>query len=326
MNDSQVPIRILAVDGDEGRQAGYRTALDGIVGRSYTLLPVDSGSKALSLVQTFLPECVLVATTLSDMSGMAFVERLGRNDSRAAPGVVLVAAPGEETAGLDGIRAGADDFLMADRLTPAQLQRAIGTASQIVSLRERLSEARQAAADLGFDDPLTHLATRGLFHNRVVHAVILAKRNDQNIGVMLLELSQLKEINILYGHEAGDAALREAAARLRTVLREADTVSRTSGNQFGILLQTGATYEGSMIAAQKIQQVMSQPFTIQGRSVDLTPDIGIALFPNHGDNSDTLFHHAETAMRQARRQGGGFAVFAYDDMLSDFLEAGPSVA
>ena len=326
MSDAQSPTRILAVDADDDRQEQYRAAFAAAPGPGFTVLPADCGGKGLPLIQTFRPDCVIVAAALPDMTGAGFIERLGRNDASPGPALVIAATPQEETAALEVLGTGADDFVVTDRLSPAQLLRAVSRAIEIVSLRRQINEAKHAANGMGFDDPLTHLATRGLFHNRLVHAVILAKRNDQNVGVMLLELSQLKEINFLLGHETGDAALREAATRLKTVLREADTVARTSGNQFAVLLQTGATYEGSTIAAQKIQQAMRQPLQIDGRDVDLTPDIGIALFPNHGDNSDTLLHHAEAAMRQARRQGGGYAIFAYDDMLSDFLESGPSVA
>ena len=327
MSDAQTPIRILTVDGDDARQERYRTAMAAIPGQTFTVLPADCGGKGLSLVQTFRPDCVVVATALSDMDAKLFIERLGRSEASPGPAVVIAApAAAHEAEALAVLSAGGDDYLIAESLNPAQIWRALSRAIEIVSLRGRLAEARLTSTAMGFDDPLTELATRSLFHNRLVHAVILAKRNDQNVGVMLLELSQLKEINFVLGHEAGDEALREAARRLRTVLREADTVARTSGNRFGVLLQTGATYEGSTITAQKIQSAMGQPFTIEGRTVDLTPDIGVALFPNHGDNSDTLVHHAETAMRQARRQGGGYAMFAYDDMLSDFLESGSSVA
>lgn len=326
MSDAPPPIRLLVVDADDARQAQYSAAFADAADAAFTLLLADCGGKGLPLIRTFRPDCVVVSSTLPDMSGARFVERLNRSDVDPSPALVIAAPAAEEDAALASLGVAAEDFVVTDRLTPAQLRRAVGRAIEIVSLRRQVAEAKLTANGLGFDDPLTQLATRSLFHNRLVHAVILAKRNDQNVGVMVLELSQLKEINFLLGHDAGDAALREAAGRLKTALREADTVARTSGNQFGVLLQTGATYEGSTIAAQKIQQALRMPLQIDGRDVDLTPDIGIALFPNHGDNCDTLLHHAEAAMRQARRQGGGFAIFAYDDMLSDFLETGPSVA
>lgn len=326
MSDAPPPIRLLVVDADEARQAQYSAAFADATDAAFTLLPADCGGKGLPLVRTFRPACVIVASALPDMSGGRFVERLSRSAIEPSPALVIAAQPEEEDAALASLGAIADDFVVTDRLTPAQLRRAVSRAIEIISLRRQVAEAKHAANGLGFDDPLTQLATRSLFHNRLVHAVILAKRNDQNVGVMLLELSELKEINFLLGHDAGDAALHEAASRLKTVLREADTVARTSGNQFGVLLQTGATYEGSIVTAQKIQSALSAPLQIDGRDVDLTPDIGIALFPNHGDNCDTLLHHAEAAMHQVRRQGGGYAVFAYDDKRSDFLESGPSVA
>ncbi len=156
--------------------------------------------------------------------------------------------------------------------------------------------------------------------------MILAKRNSENLAVMLLEASRLKDINFIHGHGAGDAVLTEAGRRIRATLREADTVARSNGNQFAVVLHTGATHEGVRIAAEKILAAMAEPIAVEDDTIELALEIGIALFPHHGEDGDTLLHNAEVAMAEARRQGGGYAVFAYDDMLVDFLGNDASVA
>lgn len=327
MSDAKPSIRVLAIDGDADRHERYRRALAGITDQTFSLIPAESGDQGLALVQTARPDVVIVSLALPDMEAASVVAGIGRSEAKSGPAVVAtVPTAAREPEALAMIAAGADDFLVVETLSPAQMCRALGRAIEIVSLRRLVANARQACARLGFDDPLTGLATRSLFHNRLIHALNFAKRNDQNLCLMLIELNQLREINLTLGHQAGDQALRETARRLKTALREADTVARTNGNRFGALLQTSATYEGSKIAAEKILRALGQPFKIDGRPVNLNPDIGIALFPNHGDSDDTLVHHAETAMRQARRRGGGYAVFTYDDLLSDFLDSQPSAA
>ena len=326
MVDHDRSLKILCVDADAGRQEAFHRAIAGVPGRELSILIAESGGQGLSLAQTFQPHCLVVADALPDMGCADFVVRLARPEGAPAPAVVIAAAPGAEGAALAAMQAGADDFVQAATISGPTLQRALGTALEITRLRAELMQAKQHIAASGLDDPLTTLAGRGLFQDRLTHAVILGKRSNQNVAVMLIELTGLKDINFLKGHEAGDAALREVGLRLKATLRQADTVARTSGNQFGVVLHTGATHEGSVITAKKILAAMEEPVRLEDGAMELGLDIGIALFPNHGEDGDTLLHHAESAMGQARRAGGGYAVFAYDDMLVDFLEDGASVA
>lgn len=326
MAEQERPLRILCVDADGGRHESYRQAIDAIPGRSFSVLATETGSQGLSLVQTFHPDCLIVAAGIPDIGCLDIIARLGRPGVAAGPAVVVAARPGEEAAAVEAMAAGAEDFIETATLGPETMQRAIGNATRLVRMRTQVQDARQQLAAMGLDDPLTSLAGRNLFQDRLTHAVILAKRNNQSVAVMLIELSHLKDINFMKGHEAGDAALREVGERLKATLRQADTVARTNGNQFGVVLHTGATYEGTLIAAQKIVTAMKEPMQTADGPMELTLDIGIALFPNHGEDGDTLLYNADAAMSQARRAGSGYAVFAYDDMLVDFLEDDSSVA
>jgi diguanylate cyclase (GGDEF)-like protein len=326
MAEQERPLKILCVDADSARNDAYQRAISAIPGQSFSVLATETGGQGLSLTRTFQPDCLIVAAGLGDIACREFIARLGRPDGAAGPAVVIAAQPGEEAAALDAMDAGAEDFIETATLGPETVQRAIGNAIRIARMQAQVQDARQQLAAMGLDDPLTSLAGRNLFQDRLTHAVILAKRSNQSVAVMLIELSDLKDINFMKGHEIGDAALREVGERLKATLRQADTVARTNGNQFGVVLHTGATYEGTIIAAQKIVAAMKEPMQTEEGPMELCLDIGIALFPNHGEDGDTLLYNADAAMGQARRARSGYAVFAYDDMLVDFLDDDASVA
>ncbi len=321
MNAPDSPIKILAIDGVQKRQDAYRQILEKGANQKITLVPADTGEKGLSLSRTFRPHCIILHATLPDMDGMKVLSTLHGKDGTDAA-VVMVTEAANEAVVLDAMNKGAQDYVLTDRLTAGQLFRALTNARLIKKLRAELDRARREVAATDLEDPQTALASRNLFFDRMNHALILAKRNNQNVGLLMMELNGLKTINLSKGHEFGDAAIVETAKRIKATLREADTVARFDGGKFAIILQTGATYEGAIIAVQKIIHAMGESFSVNGSPLELNLNIGISLFPNHGEDGDTLIHHADAAMAQAKSQGGGYAMFTYDDLLVDFLEDG----
>lgn len=321
MNDPNTPIKILVIDGDRERQDRLADMLEHVSDLQFTVVPADSGEKGLSLSRTFRPHCILLHTSLPDMTGLEVLSTLnGKNGSGAA--IVLVSDQAGENQALAAMGNGAHDYVLADNLTSGQLLRAIGNAQTIFTLRAELEKMRHQMANTDLIDPQTSLASRNLFFDRLAHALILAKRNNINLALLMVELDGLKSINLSKGHEFGDAAIVELAKRLTASLRKADTIARFDGAKFTIILQTGATYEGALITTQKIVHAMQEPFAVNGTAIELNLNIGISMFPNHGEDGDTLLHHADAAMSQVKAQGGGYAMFTYDDLLVDFLEDG----
>ena len=321
MNEPNAPIKILAIDSVQQRQDVYREILQNGADQEITLVPADTGEKGLSLSRTFRPHCIILHTALSDMDFRKTLSTLNGKDGNDAA-VVVVSNSAHEGDALEALNRGAQDYVLDDKLTPGQLLRALNNARLIVKLRDELKRVRREVESNDMEDPQTALASRNLFFDRMSHALILAKRNNQNVGLLMIELNGLKKINLSRGHAFGDAAIVEIALRLQATLREADTIARFDGGKFAVILQTGATYEGAVIAVQKIMHAMRERFSVNGTELDLDLNIGISLFPNHGEDGDTLIHHADAAMAQAKTQGGGYAMFTYDDLLVDFLEDG----
>src|SRR6185437_11041291 len=175
-------------------------------------------------------------------------------------------------------------------------------------MREGLAAHEREMLRLAYEDRLTGLPNRALFNDRLQQAVHAARRNGSPLTVMMMDLDRFKHINDLLGHAVGDDVLREVGQRLRGVLRESDTVARLGGDEFGTLLQTG-NEDRIVEVVRKILRAMEQPIECAGQWVDVGASIGIARFPDHGDDAGTLTRHADIAMYLAKAANSEFAFY-----------------
>jgi diguanylate cyclase (GGDEF)-like protein len=129
---------------------------------------------------------------------------------------------------------------------------------------------------------------------------------------MLMDLDQFKEVNDALGHDHGDRLLVETARRLQRVLREADTVARLGGDEFAVLLTRDADPDAALATAGRIRRSLEQPFQISGITLQTNGSIGVAVFPDHADDAETLAQRADVAMYAAKRSGGGVALYSPD--------------
>ena len=149
---------------------------------------------------------------------------------------------------------------------------------------------------LALYDSLTGLANRRLFRDRVEQALVSAKRANEGFALMLLDLDRFKEINDTLGHQTGDAVLEELAIRLRGVSRAADTVARLGGDEFALVLEGAADGTSALFVAERIRRALDEPFAIDGLTLQLETSIGIAVFPEHGEDAEALLRHADIAL------------------------------
>ena len=152
-------------------------------------------------------------------------------------------------------------------------------------------------------DALTGLPNRLLFHDRLSQALAQAHRNGQQVAVIYMDLDRFKHINDTLGHSAGDALLRQAAARLDSCVRRSDTLARLGGDEFTVVLAELDDPNDAMRAAKNIVEAMRLPFTVEGRELFVTMSLGISLFPDDGDDSETLMVNADVAMYRAKELG-----------------------
>ena len=175
-----------------------------------------------------------------------------------------------------------------------------------VSERTRLERELSHQA---FHDQLTGLPNRILLHDRTDQAIRQVDRDLVPAALLLIDLDHFKEVNDTLGHHHGDQLLVHVSQRLQATVREVDTVARLGGDEFGVLLPRAPTAEGAMAVAGKLRAALAEPFTLDGVSFDVEASIGVALYPDHGNDADELLQHADIAMYAAKQTHAGFMLF-----------------
>ncbi len=200
--------------------------------------------------------------------------------------------------------------LMADR-DQAVLELARSNQSLEERVHERTLELQSlnaAIAHQAMHDPLTELPNRSLLLERLQQAIRLGKRNNTRLAFLMLDLNNFKEVNDTLGHPEGDRLLREVANRLPAALRESDTVGRLGGDEFGIVLPEVEIDQAWQVAA-KIISTLAPCFSLEGQVISISASIGIALYPDHGEEHTALIRHADVAMYESKHREGKPCVY-----------------
>lgn len=185
-----------------------------------------------------------------------------------------------------------------------------GTIQDITERKQAESTIRK----LAHFDPLTNLPNRQLLTDRIIQALYFARRHQQRIAVMSIGLDRFKSVNETFGHQEGDRLLRLAAERLASCFRDSDSMGRPSdnppelarlgSNEFSALLTGLSDVEQVTRVANRIQEAFKDAFNINGNEIFITTSIGMATYPNDGDDVESLLKHANTAMNHVKRNGG----------------------
>jgi diguanylate cyclase (GGDEF)-like protein/PAS domain S-box-containing protein len=169
-------------------------------------------------------------------------------------------------------------------------------------------EAEDSIRRLAHFDPLTGLPNRALLSDRATHALQMSRRSSEPMALMFIDLDHFKNVNDSLGHDIGDHLLVAVTARFNAALREQDTLSRTGGDEF-VLLLPGTNAAGAAHVAQKLLVLAREPYQIGGHELNITPSIGIALFPSDGADYGSLAKCADAAMYLAKQGGRNTSCF-----------------
>jgi diguanylate cyclase len=187
---------------------------------------------------------------------------------------------------------------------------ATATGPQVVAVIRDVSERRRFEATLqhqALHDPLTDLANRTLFFDRLRQAILSARRDRKQVALVMLDLDKFKLVNDAFGHDVGDAVLKEFAARLTAPLRRTDTAARLGGDEFAWILPRVADRTAAERMVRKLLLTLKGSFSIDGERIEAGVSAGMALCPDDGDNPDKLIRQADLALYSAKRDARGFA-------------------
>ncbi len=178
----------------------------------------------------------------------------------------------------------------------------IGVVTTFNDITERL-RAQETIKNLAFHDSLTGLPNRTLFFDRLNIALAHAKRYQERLAVLFVDLDDFKPVNDNLGHTVGDLLLQDFAKRMTSSLRIGDTVARYGGDEFVVILPQVGNEKYAIDTAQKIRSSIEKPFDLGGHSLHITASIGLALFPKHGKEGGVLLNHADNALYKAKDKG-----------------------
>ena len=215
------------------------------------------------------------------------------------PILVITAHPDHK---LRALASGAKDFI-SKPFDLMEVRTRIHNMLEVRLLYKQLEQQNRALESLALHDPLTGLPNRRLLMDRMALGIAHAHRNRGNMAVVYLDLDGFKEINDALGHDGGDALLKMVAARLAGAVRQEDTVARVGGDEFVIALAELSHGDDVVELVSKVLQAVSQPCSIQGRSVNVTASVGVSVYPVHGDSVETLMKSADLALYEAKGAG-----------------------
>jgi diguanylate cyclase (GGDEF)-like protein len=271
----------------------------------YRVTHVRTLNDAVLSAEDLTPDVILADLNLPDSKGTDTVASL--QTSYPDIPLVIVSAWEDEEISLRSVKGGAQDFLVKGHIDGANLHRVIRYA--IERKRTALELVR-----LAHFDQLTSLPNRTLLRERVGHALARALRAGSGVATLILDMDRFKEINDTLGHEIGDKLLVEAAHRIRRSVRDQDTVARLGGDEFAVILEGVREAREVLPVIERIIDSLSAVTKIDGHEVKTSTSVGIAMYPENGNDLSELLRAADLAMYQAKSSGRGRYQFFADAM------------
>ncbi len=176
-------------------------------------------------------------------------------------------------------------------------------------LTEEIERSKEVMSHMANHDFLTNLPNRMQLHDRIEQAIASAKRRNAQLAVLFLDLDRFKIVNDSMGHAIGDQLLQSVAQRLKSAIRDTDTVSRHGGDEFVLMLTEVAQEKALGLTVNAIREIVTAPYTIEGNQLQIGATIGISIYPKDGDNVETLIRNADAAMYYAKENGRNMVEF-----------------
>lgn len=311
--------KILVVDDTKANLVALKVLLKPI---KADIITAESGEQALLAAQQNEDHIALILldVQMPVMDGFEVARLLHENEKTRSLPIIFITANHEEAHIEEAYLTGAVDYIQKPIRKTALLSK-VSVFLDLWSLRfglEQEIEQRRAAElrveHMATHDPLTNLPNRRGLYEELSELIYRSRRYKYSSAVIYVDLDGFKHVNDQFGHEAGDRLLTQVAANFKKIVRQTDSVARIGGDEF-IVLITDIDRETTLIT--KIESLLreaSSGLEFEGHRVAVSASIGVALYPEHGDNAETLLHHADQAMYQAKHHGKNTFRFFTEDI------------
>jgi diguanylate cyclase (GGDEF)-like protein len=307
------PIRVLLVEDDPTHQDRLRRTIEEAESAKFEVDHASDVEQALAKLRDGVYDVMLLDLTLSEGDGLGTLERA--KVAAASVPIIALASDDDSAQAIGAVRMGAQDCLDKG-VEPRQLIRILRHAVERHQLLDELHVARQREHFVATHDSLTGLPNRFALEDHLKRALAYAERYDKQVAVMFLDLDRFKNINDTMGHHVGDRLLQLAAERMRGLVRKSDMLARLGGDEFILLLQGIDHDYAPAKVAENILSRMLAPYELLDQNYRVTGSIGIAVSPRDGASAAELIRNADTAMYQAKAQGGD-CYQLYDQSMND---------
>jgi diguanylate cyclase (GGDEF)-like protein len=276
----------------------------------YDVVEARDGKEAIKLVRESHPDLVLLDMILPDMDGRQVLRLIKPRDTDQFMPVIILSMKGDVATKVEGLRLGADDFLVKGVEAPEIIARCQAML-RIKSLQERLREMQRKLEEQSVTDALTTLKNRRFFDERLPEEFRRAQRYGDYLSLIMVDLDHFKRVNDRFGHPVGDVVLREAASLVRGSLRDPDICARYGGEEFAVILPK-THMQGGLAVAERIWRAIETKAFVVGvgedgqppQTIHVTASIGLAFFPSKDINSaDLLLRYADQALYRAKQSG-----------------------
>ena len=286
----------------------------------YSLVSTRDGAEAWeALSKEGAPQMAILDWMMPGMDGLEVCRRVRQRGAEPYVYILLLTVRDQNQDVIEGMEAGADDYITKP-YDAGELRARLRAGRRILALQEALISARDALRFQATHDPLTGLWNRLATVDILRRELARSARAESSVGLVMADLDGFKKVNDIYGHMAGDAALREASHRMLHTVRVYDTVGRYGGEEF-LMVLPGCDKEGALGHAERLRAAFQKPFDLPDASVSVTLSLGVVAISTAKDiDAGSLIRAADQALYRAKDQGRNRAVAASEAELAEVTQ------
>ena len=272
---------------------------------NYDVTEARSGLEAIELCREYAYDLAIFDFVMPDVDGLSACKEVTMQ-SASPPPVLIITSLDDDNSVSNAFNAGAIDFITKPINWSVFRQRV----KRIVEGEKN----RKRIKRLEFHDTLTGLPNRTLLLDRLESACLRAERNKTMLALLMVDIDNLKLINEALGHKNGDKIIQSVASRLSKTIRNTDTLSRSGGDEFILIIENIQHLEDAGLMAAKFSRTIEHKLTIMDQEIHIKASIGLSLYPEDGKDIGNLLSHADAALYRAKKQGGNLYEFYSPDL------------